>query len=296
MIKVEFSSKNKTKSIVFSGDIGRWHDPILDPPAMVDSADYIVMDATYGGVSHESQEQASARLIKIINETFKAGGNIVIPSFVFERAQDLLYYIGQYRRDGQIPKIPVFLDSPMATAITSVFTNNPGVMNKNIRQMMAAGESPFEFPGLTLISSVEDSKSINSLNGPSIIIAGSGMATGGRIKHHLVNNISRPESTIVFVGYQAANTLGRLITDGNPDVRILGENYAVRARIEKIDGFSAHADNDELNRWLKGFKTAPKCLFIVHSEMANAEKFSQMVVHDFGWKVRVPQYGDKFIL
>jgi metallo-beta-lactamase family protein len=122
------------------------------------------------------------------------------------------------------------------------------------------------------------------------------MATGGRIKHHLVNNISRPESTIVFVGYQAANTLGRLITDGNHEVRILGENYAVRARIEKIDGFSAHADKDELHKWLKGFKKAPKCLFIVHSEPATAEKFSQMVTQEFGWKVKVPQYGDKFDL
>ena len=292
MIKLNLHSPGKPESILFSGDIGRWKDPILYAPAIVDSADYVIMDATYGGTLHESEEQAAIRLATIINETSKAGGNIIIPSFVFERAQDLLYYIGEFLRAGQIPKLPVFLDSPMATTITSVFSHSSLDLNDNIRRIISSGHSPFEFSGLTLVTSVDQSKSINLIKGPSIIIAGSGMATGGRIKNHLVNNITRPENTIVFVGYQAANTLGRQITDGNNQVRILGENYPVRARIEKIDGFSAHADNDELLKWLKGFKQSPRRVFIVHSEPAGADKFAQLVSQEFGWNVEVPQYGE----
>ena len=296
MIKLEARSGDKVKTLIFSGDIGRWQDPIMEQPASFDTADDIVMESTYGGLSHETEEEAAAKLARIINDTIKAGGNIVIPSFALERAQNVLYYLNRFLVERQIPKLLVFLDSPMAIDITSVFSHHPEFLNTKIRQMLASGLSPFGFPELTLVSSAEQSKAINHIKGSSIIIAGSGMATGGRIKHHLVNNISRPESSIVFVGYQAAGTLGRQITDGAKEVRVLGQNYPVRARIEKLDGFSAHADSGEMLNWLSALKRPPDNLFIVHSEAAVAQQFEKLVASKFGWHSIIPGYKQEFTL
>jgi metallo-beta-lactamase family protein len=195
---------------------------MLEAPPLFGAADYVVMEATYGGVTHETREQAAARLAQIIRDTAAKGGSIVIPSFALERAQDVLYYLNSFMAAHEIPILPVFLDSPMAVNITSVFSRYPELMDSEMRGMLAAGRSPFEFPGLKMIHSAEESRAIAEVEGPAIIIAGSGMATGGRIKHHLVNNISRTESSVVFVGYQAENTLGRQITEGAEDVRIHG--------------------------------------------------------------------------
>jgi metallo-beta-lactamase family protein len=254
------------------------------------------MESTYGGVAHETEEQAAQRLAQIINDTIKAGGNIVIPSFVLERAQNVLYHLNKFLLSHQIPELLVFLDSPMAVDITSVFSHHPEYLNQSIRDMIAAGHSPFSFPELTQVTSAEQSKAINNIRGSTTIIAGSGMATGGRIKHHLVNNITRPESSIVFVGYQAENTLGRQIVDGAKEVRILGQNYPVRARIEKIDGFSAHADNGDLLKWLSAFKQPPKKLFLVHSEPAVTQQFARSVTEKFGWQPVIPEFKGEYVL
>jgi metallo-beta-lactamase family protein len=184
----------------------------------------------------------------------------------------------------------------MAVNITGVFKHYPKYMDNDMRDMLAAGQSPFEFPGLTLVTDYEQSREIDRLEGPAIIIAGSGMATGGRIKHHLANNISRPQSSIVFVGYQAKDTLGRQITDGAKEVRILGQHYPVKARIEQIEGFSAHADTDDLLKWLSGFKQPPRRLFIVHSEPDAAQQFAGAVTQKFGWQPVIPEYREEQIL
>ena len=269
---------------------------MLEQPTLFDTADYIVMESTYGGVTHENEEQAAQKLSMIINDTVKAGGNIVIPSFALERAQNVLYYVNSFLLERQIPSLPVFLDSPMAVDITAVFSHHAEILNQNMRGIIATGHSPFEFPELTLITSAEQSKAINNIKGSSIIIAGSGMATGGRIKHHLINNVTRPESCIVFVGYQAANTLGRQIVDGAKEVRILGQSYPVRARIEKLEGLSAHADSNELLKWLSAFKQPPQRLFIVHSELATAQKFEGLVAQKSGWRAIIPEYKAEYTL
>ena len=296
-IKLDFKSGDKSRTLLFSGDIGRLEDPLLEAPTLFDSADDIVMEATYGAQAHESEEKAVGRLEAIINDTFKRGGNVVIPSFALERAQNILYYVSRASAARRIPPLPVFLDSPMAVDITSVFKRHPEFLAPEIRDAIAAGRSPFDFPGLKLVSGEGESRAIGNLKGSSIIIAGSGMANGGRIKGHLVNNISRPESTVVFVGYQAANTLGRLITDGAKEVRIRGQFYPVRARIEKLDGFSAHADSSELFKWLSAFKQPPARLFIVHSEPATAQQFARVAEKQKpDWKTVIPEFKSEYML
>jgi metallo-beta-lactamase family protein len=235
-------------------------------------------------------------LAEVINSTAEAGGNIVIPAFAVERSQELLYYLNELLKRNEIPHLMVMLDSPMAVSVTEVFRNHKELFNGHVTEMTPHGASPFSFPGLKLVSSVEESKAINHIKGTVIIIAGAGMCNGGRIKHHLVTNISRPESTILFVGYQAMGTLGRLIVDGVPRVRILGQEYPVRARIARINGFSGHADRDELLRWLSGLKTPPKRLFVVHGEPETAHEFADLIKERFNWEVSVPKFKEEVIL
>jgi metallo-beta-lactamase family protein len=294
-IKLDFHDGDKLVTLLFSGDIGRWQDPLLEAPTLFDSADDVVMEATYGGQTHESEQQAAGRLADIINETVKAGGNIVIPSFALERAQSILYYVSRFIVSRRIPPLPVYLDSPMAVDITGVFKRHPEFLAPEIRDAIAAGHSPFDFPGLKLVSGESESRAVGNSKGPAVIIAGSGMATGGRIKNHLAANISRPGSAVVFVGYQSANTLGRLIVDGAKEVRILGQNYPVRARIEKLDGFSAHADSSELLKWLGNFKQPPRRVFIVHSEPETAQKFAGVLERQKpGWHAVIPEFKSEY--
>ena len=189
-----------------------------------------------------------------------------------------------------------FLDSPLAVDITKAFQRHEELFDEEMRKLVAANRSPFDFPGLKMVQSVDDSKAINHIRGTVMIIAGSGMCTGGRIKHHLVTNISRPESTILFAGYQAVGTLGRQIVDGARTVRILGQNYPVRARIVQMPGLSAHADRDELLRWLSGFARPPRQVFVTHGEPASAHAFASLVQEKAGWAVSVPAYRDTFSL
>jgi len=196
----------------------------------------------------------------------------------------------------RIQEILVFLDSPMAVKVTEVFKNHPELYDEEMRRLIEEGNSPFDFPGLVMVKTVEQSKAINHIKGSTIIIAGSGMVTGGRIKHHLVTNITRPESTVLFVGYQAQGTLGRHILEGASEVRILGQTYPVRARIAQIGGFSAHADRAELSRWLSSLETPPRRVFITHGEEGAAESFGDYLKEATGWAVHVPEYKEQVIL
>jgi len=230
----------------------RWDGPILRNPSVFNDVDYILVESTYGDRVHEDASNIGDGLADIVNSTWKAGGNIIIPSFALQRSQEVLYHLDKLLIENRIPHLMVFIDSPMAIKITEVFKHHSELFDKEMQSLIAHHRSPFDFPGLKMVQTVDESKAINHIKGTVIVIAGSGMCTGGRIKHHLVTNISRRESTILFVGYQAVGTLGRLIVDGAKKVRILGQQYPVRAKIVQMHGFSSHADREELVRWLSG--------------------------------------------
>ncbi len=296
MIKVLVRHNGEERTILFSGDVGRWDRPILCDPTLFDEADYVLVESTYGDRLHEGSADIGNNLAEVINSTEKAGGNIVVPSFALERSQEILYYLNDLLLKDRIPHLIVFVDSPMAASITEVFAHYSELFDEEMTRLICEKRSPFDFPGLKIVRTVDESKAINHIVGTVMVIAGSGMCTGGRIKHHLVTNISRRESTILFVGYQAAGTLGRQIVDGAKEVRILGQHYPVRARIVQMSGFSGHADRDELFKWLSGLKKAPTHLFVTHGECVTARKFSEFLKENTGWEVSVPEYGAEALL
>ncbi len=290
MIRIKVTQGSASRTILFSGDLGRNQVPILRDPAHLTQADYVVVESTYGNRIHAPTEDIPTALAKVINDTVKLGGNIVIPSFTIERTQELLYYLGGLLAERKIPRLKVFVDSPMAIRVTEIFKKYPELFDQETRELLHNGRHPCDFPGLHLARSVAESKAINAVKEPIIIIAGSGMCTGGRIKHHLLTNISRPDSTILFVGYQAMGTLGRIILDGAPKIRIFGEMCAVKAKIARINGFSAHADRDELCAWLSTLQQPPRRVFITHGEPQAAEALAQAINQRFQWSTLVPAY------
>jgi len=296
MIMVRIRQNGEYRTILFSGDIGRRGKPILRDPTFFEEADYVLVESTYGDRLLEPIEDSAAKLARAINATVKSGGNVVIPSFALERSQEMLYYLNEFLIEDRIPHLMVFIDSPMAVSITDVFEHYPELFDEEMVELMRQKKSPFDFRGLSLVRTAEESKAINRIKGTVIIIAGSGMCTGGRIKHHLVTNISRKESTILFVGYQAVGTLGREIVDGAKKVRILGQHYPVRARVVQIDGFSAHADRDGLFKWLSSLRKSPRRLFVTHGESDVSQHFAALVKKQKGWKVTVPEYRQEFLL
>jgi metallo-beta-lactamase family protein len=214
----------------------------------------------------------------------------VIPVFAIERTQELMYYLSRMLHDGRIPKVDVFLDSPMAAKATKVFGNHHDMFDAETNERIANGDQPFRFPGLKIVGTTAESKALNDRRKPAVIMATSGMCVGGRIKHHLRHNITRPESTIVFVGYQGRGTLGRQIVEGSQEVRIHGMQWPVRAKIVQIHGFSGHADRSGLLRWLSHFQTPPQQLFLVHGEAESSAALADQVRREKGWQVTVPEY------
>jgi len=291
-IAVHVDQDGDERTVLFSGDVGRRNKPIIEDPQRARPAEYALCESTYGDRVHPPPQDVAGHIERIVNETVEAGGNVVIPSFALERAQEVLYHLNDLRRAKRIPPLLVFLDSPMAIRITRVFQEHPELYDDEMRQAMAGGRSPFDFPGLQMTQSTDASKGINRIRGSAVIIAGSGMCTGGRIKHHLVNNIARPENTILFVGYQAAGTLGRILVDGVGEVRIHGRMHPVEARIEQIHGLSAHADRGELLGWLRGLGPDPRKVFVVHGEAGRAERFAEFLRDEADWDVVVPDYKD----
>lgn len=296
MIKLRITQGGQTRTLIFSGDIGRWDKPMLKNPTLFEEADYVVIESTYGDRQLEPVDDTANEFAEIISETANKGGNIIIPSFALERSQEIMYYLNKFRLEGRIPRLPVFVDSPMAIGITEVFGNHPQLFDKEMKQLLHQNHSPFDFPELKLVRTTEESKELNRLTGSNIIIAGSGMCTGGRIKHHLVNNINKGENTILFVGYQAFGTLGRSIVDGAKTVRILGQYYPVRARIAQVHGFSAHADQDELIEWLSSLKKPPRRVFITHGELDASKNLAALVKEKQGWETLIPRYRQQLLL
>jgi metallo-beta-lactamase family protein len=296
IIRAKVRQNGQERIILFSGDIGRPHRPIVCDPTVFDKADYVLIESTYGNRGHEDTEDIKKMIGQVINSTKKAGGNIVVPSFALERSQEVLYYINELLRNGTIAPMKIFLDSPMASRITAVFKEHSELFGKKMTESVKHHQSLFDLPTLHLAGTADESKAINCLKEPIMIIAGSGMCTGGRIKHHLVNNITRPESTIMFVGYQALGTLGRQIVDGQKQIRILGQTYPVKAKVVRVHGFSAHADKNELLAWLKKLEVPPRKVFVVHGEPESAKSFGDYIRQKTDWDVAVPEYQDEFIL
>ncbi|MFW6159586.1 MAG: MBL fold metallo-hydrolase RNA specificity domain-containing protein [Acidobacteriota bacterium] len=293
IVEIKWKNERSEKSIIFSGDIGQWDKPIVQDPSVFKKADFIVMEATYGDRLHEDLEAVDILLAKLVNQLVEAGGKLVIPTFAVERAQEILYHLSRLNRLGKIPTLPVFLDSPMAVDVTEIFQQHKALMDEETRHLFEIGEPPFRFPGLKLIRSVEESKTINDIKEPCIIMAGSGMCTGGRIKHHLVHTISSPENIILFVGYQAKGTLGRQILEEKPEVRILGKRHSVKARIEQIQGFSAHADKNGLLSWLDNLESEPEAIFLVHGDEEVLENFASET-RTKNLKTLIPSYLEKY--
>jgi metallo-beta-lactamase family protein len=294
VININIPQDGKNHRVIFSGDIGEPERPIIKDPAVFDEAEYIVIESTYGDRTHEEHENIDIQkqLRDCINRTVSAGGNIIIPSFALERSQELLYHLNELFLRKEIPPLVVFLDSPMAIRITEVFKRHAELFDKEMMQRLRQGNSFFSFENLKMVQTVEESKAINNIKGSSIIIAGSGMVTGGRIKHHIVNNIRRAESTILFVGYQAEGTPGRILLDGAQEVRLLGQIHPVKAHIEQIEGFSAHADCDGLLEWLADIRVPPRCVFVTHGEEKAANSFAKVLKERTGWTIKVPRYKE----
>jgi len=296
IIKLIVRQNGQQRVILFSGDVGRPNRPIVCDPDSFDQADYVLIESTYGDRVHQPTEDIERKMADAINTAYERGGKIIIPSFALERAQEVLYYLNALFLKDRIGKIKVFLDSPMAARITKVFKRHPEMFDKKMLEFIKNHESPLDFPQLNVIETTEQSKSLNQMNEPMIIIAGSGMCTGGRVKHHLVNNISNPKNIIMFVGYQAVGTLGRSIVDGIERVRILGAKRDIKADIVRIHGFSAHADRKELLEWLKKIKIAPREIFVIHGEKNSARSFAKFVKTNIKCRVSVPKYGQHVLL
>jgi metallo-beta-lactamase family protein len=296
IIKIKVSQNGQERSVIFSGDIGRPRRPIVHDPALIAEADYILVESTYGDRVHQGPEDTKKLIAEVINSTKEAGGNVIVPSFALERSQELLYYINELLLADAIPHLKVFLDSPMAARITKVFQKHRELFDEEMTDHVQHNESPFTFPGLKMVGTSDESKAVNRIKGTVMIIAGSGMCTGGRVKHHLVNNITDSRNTIMFVGYQAVGTLGRRIVNGEKQVRILGRKYPVKARVARINGFSAHADRDELFKWLDELKRPPRKVFVVHGEAESAHHFGDYLSQKTGWQVSVPAYQDEIVL
>lgn len=280
------------KIIVFSGDLGNYPPPIIQTTEKIDRADYCVLESTYGDRVHENVDQRREMLEDIIEDTVKNKGTLVIPTFAMERTQELLYHMHQLFEEGRVPRVPVFIDSPLAIKLTAVYKKYENQFNPETAAIARTGDDILNFPGLRLTLTTEQSKEINDVPPPKIILAGSGMSQGGRILHHEVRYLPDPKSTIVFVGYQASNSLGRQILDGVGRVRIFGEDVPVRCHVRNIPGYSAHADQPRILEWVGNMRTSLKKVFVTHGEEKAAEILAQKIKDDIAIEAVVPKTGE----
>ncbi len=265
-IFLQLNDGERVKNILFSGDLGYSNRAILRDPVSPPKAQTVVMETTYGNRLHKRLQPSVDELFEAINDTFQRGGNVIIPSFALERSQEIIYYLREGREAGKLPgAMQVFLDSPMAISATEIFRRHPECYDEATRALFCDGRAPFDFPGLHFTRQTADSMALNRVRGGVVIIAGSGMCTGGRVRHHLKHHLWREDSSIVFVGFAAYGTLARRIVDGAEQVKLLGEEVNVRAKIYTIGGFSAHADRDELLNWHRN-TGHPDRTFLVHGE------------------------------
>ncbi len=307
IIEIWITEEGKTKKIVFTGDLGNNDLPLLDSPTMISNADYLIMESTYGNRLHMRNDDKAKMFLDVVSETLDNGGRVIIPSFAVGRTQEILYELDKLKDDlGQdeefarkyekIMNIPVYVDSPLAISATEIFKKNTELFEDEIQEKIKRGDNPLEFNGLQFTQTAEESKALNEDTRPAIILSASGMCDVGRIKHHLKHNLWNPNSTILFVGYQAPGTLGRSIVEGAKKVKIFGEEIAVNARIEYIEGYSGHADQTWLLNFVYSFTNPPKHIFLVHGEEEGQEVLKQKIEETSECKVTIPDFGDSFEL
>lgn len=298
VLDIEDHKTHRDVRLVFSGDVGRVGIPIIRDPEIPGNADILILESTYGDRLHETFHDSEDRLEKIIRDTYMRGGSVVMPAFAVGRTQQLVYTLHQMMDRADIPRIPIFVDSPLAVDVTRVFTLHPECYDQEIRAFMLepGNHDPFGFEDVTYIRTLEESKRLNFRLEPCIIISASGMAEFGRVLHHLKNRIEDPRTTILISGWQAPNTLGRRLVDGEKSVRIFGESYHNRAQVEVINGFSGHADYQELLTWVGALQPKPQRTFLVHGEEAAAFSLQGKLKEAFGLQVDVPQMEQTFEL
>ena len=299
-IRLTLTEGGQTKTIVFSGDIGNVDQPIIRDPQFFTGADYVVMESTYGDRNHTEVWSYTGQLAQIIDETLGKGGNVVIPSFAVGSTQELLYFIREIKDQGlvtSVPDFPVYVDSPLAKSATTIFCGDlRGCLDEDALELVKDGTHMFNFPGLHLTETVDESKSLNEDHTPKVIISASGMCDAGRIRHHLKYNLWRADSAVVFVGFQSPGTLGRTLLDGVTSVKLFGEDVAVRAKVVNFQGLSSHADHDHLLDWISHFKEPlPQHVFVVHGDREVAPVFAQ-AVSQLGFTAHAPQYTEEYDL
>ncbi len=288
------AGKGTKKKIVFSGDLGRYNDPIMNPPKAITEADILVIESTYGDRLNPI-DQVETDLAKIINEANDRNGVIIVPAFAVGRTQLMIYYFHMLMEKKTIPTLPIYIDSPMAISVTDLYERHSNEHKIKVTHVDGKLISIFDDPHVHFCNSRESSKALNDLKKPSIIISASGMATGGRVLHHLYHRLQKENDTVLFAGFQAEGSRGRRLLEGEPTVRIFGEDVPVKCQVRVINGLSAHADQSELLRWLGNFKESPKMTFITHGEIESATTFSKKI-EEMGWKPIIPEYLQSFEL
>ncbi len=292
MLEIHAVESGKETQFLFSGDLGRPDQPILKDPTYVKNADFVILESTYGDRDHADIDWEE-KLAEIINETVERNGNVIIPAFAVGRTQIMLYYINRLFKAGRIPGVPVIIDSPLAIAATDIFRRNTQYYDAESKAILRNElHGPLELPQLEFSRTSDESKAINFRTSPAIIISASGMADAGRILHHLKHNLWRPESSVLFVGFQAEGSLGRRLVEGAKKVRIMGEEVGVRAQIHNLEGLSAHADREDIKVWLSYFAPKPTAVFLVHGEVASAQALSGLIAEKLAIQTYIPHYGD----
>ncbi len=302
IIELRLTDGDRTTTIVFSGDLGRDTSPILRDPTRLSHADYVLVESTYGDREHAPQEEAVNELVSAIGEVANDRGVLLVPAFAIGRTQELIWVLDYLVREGRIPRLPLFLDSPMASRATKVYLDHPETYDEETSKLLHSGESPLEYPGQEFTDSVEQSKAIRTKPRPIIVVAASGMLTGGRIMHHLKDFLPDPNCTLLFIGYQGEGTLGRHLQTGGKAARIDHQEWDVRCRVKTISGFSAHADEHELARWLGAFGSerggngTPRRVFVVHGDPDSAEAFATRIREELHMDPYLPQWKEQVTL
>ena len=293
---LELESAGRKVRLGFTGDLGRPGLPIVRDPEPLPAADYLILESTYGDRVHEPIQSVADRVTDIVKRTYQRGGKMIVPAFAVGRTQQLVLLLHQLIQQNKIPPFPIFVDSPLAVNVTEVFRKHPELYDEETRAFLDNHEDPFGFKRLTYVRDVGQSKALNDLKGPFMIVSASGMCEGGRVLHHLKNNISDPRNTILLTGYQAENTLGRKIEQGMDEVPIFGEPVRLRAEVEKLDALSGHADREEMLAWMKPIASGLKRVFLVHGEPDQQNAFAAAIRQRYGLDVVAPERGQSFEL
>lgn len=295
-ILLQVKEKGRYKTVIFSGDLGGRGMPIVRDPEPFTEADMLIMETTYGDRDHKPLDDTLEEAVEIIRNAIQTGGKILVPSFAIGRTQDLIYYMEQAFIKGELPRFPIYIDSPMAIEASRIYMDHPELFDEEMLNFLNSGAIERDKGYIRPTPTPEESRRLNDIKGPCMIIAGSGMCNAGRIQHHLRHNLYRPETSVLIVGYQAEGTLGRQLVDGRRSVRIFGETIRVRAQIHKLGGFSAHAGQTELLKWFNAIAPARPRVVLTHGEDHAREVFADLILHRYGLKPILPMYGDTILL